>query len=116
MIIDPLHIPIARKEAKATKLTSLDPDERAEFRREVDEKFLVVGELDFMDILSTGSQDSSEPLAFLELRDVCEDIACCYFPSCHSVCVYVSCCSWKVVVVDGCCRLLWCDAVLGVLW
>lgn len=88
MIIDPVQIS-CKKKAKATKLTSLNPYERAEFRREVDEEFLVVGELDFMDVLATGSQDSSEPLTFLEFRDVCEDIACCYFPSCHSVCVCV---------------------------
>lgn len=97
MIIDPVQIAPASKKAKVTKLTSLDPDEGTEFGREVDEEFLVVGELDFMDVLATGSQDSSEPLAFLEFRDVCEDIACCYFPSCHSI--YMCVCG--LVVVGG---------------
>lgn len=55
-------------------VTSLDPNQVSELWWQVNKDLFAVRELDLVDILSSRSKDSGKLLAFLQLRDIGDDV------------------------------------------
>lgn len=59
---------------RISSVTSLDPNQASELWWQVDKDLFAVRELDLVDILSSRPKNPGKPLAFLQLRDIGDDV------------------------------------------